>query len=142
MSLCLRRTGQDEEQKARNIVRSNNFTQQTNALDVDKHMWDSFFLQAITTADTSLAYLRMAYIEEGLKKRRGERGIKDDEPLEDTPYDPLEELFRIGDRHKLQKKVADEEGSVTNSTAMLTAIPEVDLGMEYVHSLYTHSNAR
>ena len=28
----------DEESKARKIVRSNNFTQQTNALDVDKHM--------------------------------------------------------------------------------------------------------
>jgi hypothetical protein len=28
----------DEESKLRKLVRSNNFTQQTNALDVDKHM--------------------------------------------------------------------------------------------------------
>ena len=28
----------DEEAKARRVVRANNFTQQTNALDVDKHM--------------------------------------------------------------------------------------------------------
>ena len=33
----------------------------------------------------------------------------------------------------VQKK-DQEEGSVTNSLAMLTAIPEVDLGMEYVFS--------
>lgn len=77
----------------------------------------------------------MAYIEEGLKKKRGERGIKDDDPKEDTPYDPLEELFKVGDRYKLQPKATDEEGNVTNSAAMLTAIPEVDLGMEYVDPL-------
>ena len=29
---------EDAETKARKVVRSNNFTQQTNALDVDKHM--------------------------------------------------------------------------------------------------------
>jgi len=33
------------------------------------------------------------------------------------------------DRFKADRKVM-EEGSVTNSTAMLTAIPEVDLGMD------------
>ena len=29
----------NEETKARRAVRTNNFTQQTNALDVDKHMY-------------------------------------------------------------------------------------------------------
>jgi hypothetical protein len=29
---------ESKEAKARRVVRSNNFTQQTNALDVDKHM--------------------------------------------------------------------------------------------------------
>lgn len=29
----------DKEAKARRVVRNNNFTQQTNALDVDKHMF-------------------------------------------------------------------------------------------------------
>jgi hypothetical protein len=77
----------------------------------------------------------MTYIEEGLKKRRGEQGIRDDELKQDAPYDPLEELFKIDNRYKLQQKAADEEGSVTNSAAMLTAIPEVDLGMEYVDLL-------
>ena len=29
---------EDERERAKRLVRSNNFTQQTNALDVDKHM--------------------------------------------------------------------------------------------------------
>ena len=32
------RDEEDKEAKARRVVRANNFTQQTNALDVDKHM--------------------------------------------------------------------------------------------------------
>lgn len=45
------------------------------------------------------------------------------------PADPQDELYRIAERWKTEKKVADE-GSVTNSLTMLTAIPEVDLGMD------------
>jgi hypothetical protein len=44
--------------------------------------------------------------------------------------DPVEELYSIADKYLLQKRKDDEEGSVTNSLGMLTAIPEVDLGME------------
>lgn len=91
-----------------------------------------FFTSDIIANSHSPVSFRMTYIEEGLKKRRGERGIKDDEPKPDAPYDPLEELFKIDGRYRLQKNAGDEEGSVTNSAAMLTAIPEVDLGMEYV----------
>ncbi|KAG8978207.1 hypothetical protein FRB90_008560, partial [Tulasnella sp. 427] len=96
----------DEEAKARRLVRSNNFTVQTNKLDVDKHM--------------------MAYIEESLKAIRGEGSEK--KPEENAPHDPLAQLYQIDDRYKIQKKELDE-GSVTNSMAMLTAIPEVDLGI-------------
>lgn len=74
----------------------------------------------------------MAYIEEGIKKKRGEQGIIDEEEPVDTPYDPHEELFKIDERYRIEKKIADEEGNVTNSVSMLTAIPEVDLGMEFV----------
>ena len=35
----LHRDLEDAEAKARRVVRTNNFTQQTNALDVDKHMY-------------------------------------------------------------------------------------------------------
>lgn len=38
---------------------------------------------------------------------------------------------KLDPRYKVERKVG-EEGNVTNSLAMLTAIPEVDLGMEYV----------
>lgn len=67
---------------------------------------------------------RMAYIEENMKLRRG--ATQEDEQ-DDGPADPYAELFRLS--KAAQKK--EEEGNVTNSLAMLTAIPEVDLGMEY-----------
>jgi hypothetical protein len=66
----------------------------------------------------------MAYIEENMKLRRGEAA---DEDSEDASTDPYAELFERSKKNKEK-----EEGSVTNSLAMLTAIPEVDLGMEYV----------
>ena len=70
---------------------------------------------------------RMAYIEENIKKRKGDTATK---PKQDEgPRDPYEELYHMTHRFNAQKAV-DEEGNVTNSLAMLTAIPEVDLGME------------
>ncbi|KAG8968541.1 hypothetical protein FRC03_006941 [Tulasnella sp. 419] len=98
---------EDEEAKARKLVRSNNFTQQTNKLDVDKHM--------------------MAYIEDNLRALRGE--TSNPEKSKEEVYDPHAELFRVDDKYKSIKKES-EEGNVTNSMAMLTAIPEVDLGMD------------
>ncbi|KAG2013216.1 hypothetical protein CC2G_010151 [Coprinopsis cinerea AmutBmut pab1-1] len=99
-----------KEARARRVVRTNNFTQQTNALDVDKHM--------------------MAYIEENLKVRGKPRNEEDDE--DKKPLDPQDILYRqVADRFRLDKpKAATEEGNVTNSMSMLTAIPEVDLGMD------------
>ena len=74
----------------------------------------------------------MAYIEENLKLRRGDSSQDDtNEADADAPFDIQEELFRIDDKYKVKAKMADE-GNVTNSMAMLTAIPEVDLGMESV----------
>jgi hypothetical protein len=98
---------QDEDEashRARKAVRNNNFTGQTNALDVDKHM--------------------MAYIEENLKIRSQPK-----EEAPPKPADPQDALYDIGDRWKWEKQ-QPKEGSVTNSSAMLTAIPEVDLGMD------------
>ena len=54
------------------------------------------------------------------------RGVKEETKEDDGPLDPYAELFRIAGKKE------QEEGNVTNSMAMLTAIPEVDLGMEYV----------
>ncbi|KAI0092699.1 hepatocellular carcinoma-associated antigen 59-domain-containing protein [Irpex rosettiformis] len=98
---------EDAEMKARRVVRTNNFTQQTNALDVDKHM--------------------MAYIEENMRRRRGDT---QEEKSDEGPADPYAELFRMKQSLKGKGKQEQEEGNVTNSLAMLTAIPEVDLGMD------------
>ncbi|KAJ7639304.1 hepatocellular carcinoma-associated antigen 59-domain-containing protein [Roridomyces roridus] len=100
----------DEERdaRARRTVRNSNFTQQTNALDVDKHM--------------------MAYIEENLQVRAKPR---EDDDANKGPADPQEALYQIADRWKVEKqKPTADDGSVTNSMTMLTAIPEVDLGMD------------
>ncbi|KAH9482490.1 Telomere length and silencing protein 1-like protein [Psilocybe cubensis] len=100
---------EDTEARTRRVIRSNNFTQQTNTLDVDKHM--------------------MAYIEENLKIRSKPREESDDE--DKRPIDPQEALYNIADRWKVEKqKPTTDVGSVTNSLTMLTAIPEVDLGMD------------
>jgi hypothetical protein len=74
----------------------------------------------------------MAYIEEELAKRRGIDPSKKDESKQ-ADYDPQEELFRIAEKYRIEKKKTaadDEEGNVTTSMGMLTSIPEVDLGME------------
>lgn len=68
---------------------------------------------------------RMAYIEENLRIQRQQQ-----DALETSSRDPNDE-FSLSERWKTEKRTADE-GSVTNSLAMLTAIPEVDLGMECV----------
>ncbi|KAK8869696.1 hypothetical protein IAR55_000264 [Kwoniella newhampshirensis] len=105
----------NESEKAKRLVRANNFTQQTNALDVDKHM--------------------MAYIETELSKRRGEAASDPSTGKEAEPFDPQAELYKIAEKYKFEsaKKATakdDDEGNVTNSLGMLTSIPEVDLGMD------------
>lgn len=78
----------------------------------------------------------MAYIEENLKIRSKPKDDSDDE--DKGPPDPQEALYRLADRWKVDKqKPTPDDGSVTNSLTMLTAIPEVDLGMEYVANLMT-----
>lgn len=69
----------------------------------------------------------MSYIEEEMEKRRGNTSSSN--ATAGVSSDPYDELFRISEKYKIEKKEL-EEGSVTNSSAMLTAIPEVDLGME------------
>ncbi|KAI9287341.1 hepatocellular carcinoma-associated antigen 59-domain-containing protein [Umbelopsis sp. AD052] len=104
--------GQDAE-KPEQKLKLDSFTTQTNTLDVDKHM--------------------MAYIEEEMKKRRGEGDVVDQtssEAKESRGYhDIYDELYKIPDHLRVDKKPV-VEGNVQLSTQMLTAIPEVDLGMD------------
>jgi hypothetical protein len=110
--------------KTRRVIRSNNFTQQTNALDVDKHMYVGL------TSSSSRAlrcFTRMAYIEENLKIRSRPR---EDDDGNGGLDDPQEELYKLSEKWRLEHAKPLQEGSVTTSMSMLTAIPEVDLGME------------
>ncbi|KNZ56890.1 hypothetical protein VP01_2294g7 [Puccinia sorghi] len=109
---------EDEDARTRKIIKSNHFTQQTNTLDVDKHM--------------------MAYIEEELQRRRtaaiAAGTLESTEPIlkgEDAiaSLDPRDELYKIAEKYRIQKKPV-VEGNVTLSATMLTSIPEVDLGID------------
>ena len=95
-------------------------------MDVDKHMCVT---RRCEIASEFSQISRIAYIEENLKVRSRP---KENEKKHMNPSDPQEALYRIVDRFKVNKemKANGEEGSVTNSLTMLTAIPEVDLGLE------------
>jgi hypothetical protein len=106
----------------------------------------------------------MAYIEENMKQRRGpqqtsapdtdmstdnDKGSTSTATFTTTTTDPTagtkpagnaqDDFFdHLDPRYKVERKLG-EEGSVTNSLAMLTAIPEVDLGMEFVSSPFPPS---
>lgn len=72
----------------------------------------------------------MAYIEEELKKRKGTTGEIDTEK-EMSSLDPRDALYKIAEKYRIEKKEEEEEeGNVALSAAMLSAIPEVDLGIE------------
>jgi len=75
----------------------------------------------------------MNYIEENMKTRFPSKASKEEAPKR---FDPQEELYRITSTTVAVRAATEtkklEEGSVTNSMAMLTAIPEVDLGIECV----------
>ncbi len=68
-----------------------------------------------------------------MKLRRGRAEESTDPSVDAVPGGSAQEdLFsNLDPRYKVERKPG-EEGSVTNSLSMLTAIPEVDLGMECV----------
>jgi Hepatocellular carcinoma-associated antigen 59 len=97
----------------------------------------------------------MAYIEENMKHRRSREQQSADTntdtnvagttaagadasagaSVRPNKGNAQDDVFdKLDPRYKVERKL-EGEGSVTNSLAMLTAIPEVDLGMECVPSL-------
>lgn len=96
---------------------------------------------------------RMAYIEENMQLRRTREqqaadantstgmgsstaaaGASADTGARPNSSNAQDDVFdKLDPRYKVERKLG-EEGSVTNSLSMLTAIPEVDLGIKYVPS--------
>lgn len=72
------------------------FTTQTNALDVDKHM--------------------MAYIEQEMRKRRGELTKEEEDAIAQArrkgPLDMYEELYKIPDRLKVKLCLVRIRGTI------------------------------
>lgn len=73
----------------------------------------------------------MEYIESELRKRKpaSESDAPFDQEKELRALDPRDELYKVAEKYRIEKKEV-EEGNVQLSAAMLTAIPEVDLGIE------------
>lgn len=69
----------------------------------------------------------MAYIEGEMAKRKG---ITEEEAEQER--DAQAELYGLAERYKVpgMRVNEEQEGNVTSSFGMLSAIPEVDLGME------------
>lgn len=97
----------------RKIMKTDNFTHQTGIIDVDKHM--------------------MAYIERELKKRRtGANGSNEEVDVDGAlaSLDPNDELYKVAEKYRTKNKKPIDEGNVATSSAMLSAIPEIDLGID------------
>lgn len=96
-------------------MRRDNFQGETGTVDVDKHM--------------------MAYIEQQMRARGGATATPAE--IRAAVANPEDELYAVAEKYKaLQRSLAPEltqderEGDVTLSAAMLTSIPEVDLGID------------
>ncbi|RUS29129.1 hepatocellular carcinoma-associated antigen 59-domain-containing protein [Jimgerdemannia flammicorona] len=109
----VRAAERENEEGAEKGLKLDTFTKQTNTLDVDKHM--------------------MTYIETELKRRRGqsvEPKEEEEEEEEEAGFkDIYDELYQVPEHLKVEAKPV-AEGNVQWSTQMLTAIPEVDLGID------------
>ncbi|TKY88077.1 hypothetical protein EX895_003173 [Sporisorium graminicola] len=107
--------------KPRRLVRKNNFQLETGTVDVDKHM--------------------MAYIESEMAKRTGASSTSttaiEASTIQSALANPHDQLYTLAEEYRqLQRSLQpqqtqeEREGNVALSAAMLTSIPEVDLGID------------
>lgn len=109
---------EDDASKPRRLVRKNNFQGETGTVDVDKHM--------------------MAYIEQEMNKRTGHASLDSSSAaVQKAINDPQDQLYAVAEKYRqLQRSIKPEqtqeerEGNVALSAAMLSSIPEVDLGID------------
>ena len=117
--------------KARRAVRTNNFTQQTNTVDVDKRMYAPWCLSSLELTPTNS---RMAYIEENLYIRSQPL-----DPSKSSKDKSAEDEFTLSERWKTEKK-AEVEGSVTSSLPTGVYIVGSFRQLDYRNSLsFIHS---
>ncbi|CAH1767844.1 4493_t:CDS:2 [Entrophospora sp. SA101] len=92
---------EDDETVAKKKIMLDSFTKQTNTLD------------------------------EEMRKRKGQKdkSNQEEDKEQNGPADPRDELFQPPDHLRIESKPISE-GNVQLSTTMLTAIPEVDLGID------------
>lgn len=84
---------------------------------------------------------RMDYVESEMRKRKlGDEGDMSKEGIQKRMVDPADELFQVAEKYrKLQREAQSElpsqssrpsaEGHSTLSAAMLSKVPEIDLGI-------------
>ncbi|TIA79996.1 hypothetical protein E3P98_02920 [Wallemia ichthyophaga] len=107
------RLDQDIEQDNHsNHSTNSNFTTHSPTINVDKAM--------------------MVFIEEELKRRKGDTHSLSHTPTPTQLNDPSSELYAIAQQYtpKHPHKQPAHDGSITRSESMLTTIPEVDLGVD------------
>jgi len=122
----------DEEdggaEKKRRLLNHGNFQGETGTVDVDKHM------MAYIEAEMSRRRAEAAAANSAMSERAGFEQPIDEGTVRRAILNPEDELYKIAEQYKeLQKKpviTEKEEGNVTLSAAMLSSIPEVDLGVE------------
>ncbi|SJX65868.1 uncharacterized protein SRS1_16422 [Sporisorium reilianum f. sp. reilianum] len=107
----------DVEDQPRRLVRKNNFQGETGTVDVDKHM--------------------MAYIEAEMAKRTGTSTASSADTVRSALANPHDQLYALAEEYRaLQRQIKpdqtqdEREGNVALSAAMLSSIPEVDLGID------------
>ncbi|KAJ3162528.1 hypothetical protein HDU88_006687 [Geranomyces variabilis] len=102
--------GADSGGQEGGLTSSGGFATESNAMDTERHMRE--------------------FIEKEMRKRRGEVVGDGTSAVgaRAAVLDPHDELFHIPDHLKIAEKRVSE-GNVTLSTSMLTAIPEIDLGI-------------
>lgn len=107
----------DTTGKPRRLVRRHNFQGETGTVDVDRHM--------------------MAYIETEMAKRTGAARSSLEPSLSTALSNPHDQLYAVAEKYReLQRQIRpqqtqdEREGNVALSAAMLSSIPEVDLGID------------
>ncbi|CAG8474231.1 7194_t:CDS:2 [Acaulospora morrowiae] len=122
-------SSEDEDNEFNN---NSNVGDDENSEDLNETLKELIELRGMQEIDDVEEEDKMAYIEEEMRKRRGQltNSKKEEDDAEAAgPSNPQDELFQAPEHLRIESKPISE-GNVQLSTTMLTAIPEVDLGID------------